>query len=147
MAILTKPGIITKGFPATFTINKENLAGLYNVRIDPYFQFAANWSKISIVYENQFKNSETVSFDATQLIPIAKFDVSDKVRGEFTVKAVLIFDFDGDVLVIPKDFLQSTPELQADFAVVLQGGSSTTYEIASWLILSNVQAMAQGYAA
>ena len=115
MAIITKPGSITKGTPATFTLNKSQLLSSAPVQADSYFNDSSNWSRVSVVYKsNPGKQYEIVEFDPSQATPTGLFSISEKARDVFQVQSVQIFDFDGGVLDIYRSQLTT-----ADFDIDL----------------------------
>jgi hypothetical protein len=124
MAIITKPGSITKGTPATFTLNKSELLAVASVQADAYFSNSSNWNRVSVIYNsNPGSQYEIVEFNATGASPTGVFSVSDKARDIFEVQSVIIIDFDGGIFTVPRSELNT-----ADFDIDLNPTPpSTTY--------------------
>lgn len=98
MAILTKP-TITKGQPATFTLNKSELAAVSKVSSDFYFSNTANWYRINLVYKSEEGSQyEMVEFDASQTTPTGTFLISEYAKDKFNLLRMEIVDFDGGIL-------------------------------------------------
>jgi hypothetical protein len=114
MAIITKPGVVTRNSPATFTLNKTELASISSVASDPYFTNIANWKKVKLFYMSSTSNQmETVIFDATQASPQSDFLVSDKSIGNFLIQKITIEDFDRGYHIVKRDEL-----VTSDFDVI-----------------------------
>jgi hypothetical protein len=102
MSILTKPSI-TKGISAQFTLSRSQLVNHPLIQADSYFQNTDNWYRVNVVYKSSPGSQyEIVEFDATQSNPVGRFLVSEKARDLFQVEKVVILDFDGGYLEIPR---------------------------------------------
>lgn len=117
MSIITKPATILKGTPATFTLNKADLAQVPSVAADvSYFADSTNWKKVRVSYVSSTGNqSEVVLFDATEANPSGQFLASLKARSEFQIKHITIEDFDGGVFKINRSELVD-PENEFDIS-------------------------------
>ena len=94
---------IVKGTPATFTLDKAELALNSIVAASPYYSDMANWDKVTVVYRSSVGNqSEKVVFDATQTTPTASFSASATARDIFEVVRVTIFDFDSGYISVQR---------------------------------------------
>jgi hypothetical protein len=94
--ILTKDPI-TKGSPATFTLDKAALALVTSVSNDAYYSSQDNWKTVVVAYKsdtgNQFKK---VTFDVSGAGPYtAPFLASIQSKDVFDVFQILILDYDG----------------------------------------------------
>lgn len=125
MPIITKPAI-SKGSPASITLDKSSLAALPLVSGDSYFSVQANWNKIRVYFSAAGGQREVLTFDATQSSPAAQFNVSARARDVFQVQKITIIDFDGGSLDIPRSALNA-----AEFDVDLSGLSFTWNRAAS----------------
>jgi hypothetical protein len=106
MSILTKPNI-TKGIQAQFTLSRTELSSHPLIQADLYFQNTDNWYRVNVVYKSSPGSQyEIVEFDATLSNSTGKFLVSEKARDLFQVEKVVILDFDGGYLEIPRSSLE-----------------------------------------
>lgn len=129
MAIITKPSI-TKGTPATLTLNKQDLLAHSSVSSDSYFVQTQNWNKVKLVYLSvNGKQSKIVQFDATQSSPSAVISFSLKARDEFRIQKLILIDFDNGVLEIPRTSL-----ITADFDISFLAPAVTYI---TWDVLSS----------
>jgi hypothetical protein len=97
MAILNKPTFV-KGQQNEITLNKADLALEVS---DLYFQDTVNWKQVILFYEtNEGGQKKVLVYDATQALPAANFDVSERARNQWEIKKVAFFDFDGGKLVV-----------------------------------------------
>jgi hypothetical protein len=94
--ILTKDPI-TKGSPATFTLDKAALALVTSVANSTYYADTANWKAVVVVYKSSTGNqSKKVTFDVSGAGPYtAPFYASIQSRNVFDVSKILILDYDG----------------------------------------------------
>jgi hypothetical protein len=106
MNIITKP-LVEKGVQAQFTLNRTMLSSHPLIQSDLYFQNTDNWYRVNVIYKSSPGSQyEIVEFDATLNSPIGKFLVSEKARDLFQVEKVVILDFDGGYLEIPRGELE-----------------------------------------
>lgn len=134
MAIITKPGTITKGQDNSFTLNKADLLAHASVSGDAYFSSDSNWNKVVVVYRtDQGDQKQNVTFDATEVTPTANFSPSSTARDIWQVQSVVIYDFDNGSLFIPRSQL-IVAEFDVDLSVIggptvvgweLLGGTAT----------------------
>ena len=107
MSIITKP-TVSRGSSSTFTLNKADLAIHPMVVADSYFSNLSNWNIVKVAYKStQGGQSEIVEFNATQATPTAPFFVTSLARDIFLVDKVIIMDFDGGMLEIPRSELST----------------------------------------
>jgi hypothetical protein len=127
MAILNLPSF-TKGSPATFTVNKTDLAALSAVAADPYFSVAANWSKIVVNYRaSGSRQHKTLVFDATVSVPTCDMKTSVHINDGFQIHSIVIHDFDGGYLTVTRAGLPTA--LDFSFAPTLASFSGRYFEI------------------
>lgn len=108
MAIITKPSIY-KGQSATFTLSKSELLQHSMVVADSYFSDSGNWYRVNAVYKSSPGSQyEIVEFDASLSIPTGSFLVSSQARDLFQIQKLVILDFDGGFLEIPRSELVSS---------------------------------------
>jgi hypothetical protein len=106
MAIITKPGTITKGVDNAMQLSKANLALQSKVAADPYFNQQSNWNKVILMYASVDGGQDAVvAFDATQASPAANFKVSNKARNQFNIVKLVIQDFDNGELTLKRSDL------------------------------------------
>jgi len=107
MSMITKPSV-TKGVSAQFTLNKTSLSNHPSVLADSYFQDTDNWYRVNAVYKSSPGSQyEIVEFDAVQANPTGNFLVSLKARDLFQIEKLVIVDFDGGFLEIPRSELET----------------------------------------
>lgn len=105
MAIITKPSI-AKGQAATFTLSKSELLQHPMVVADSYFSDSSNWYRVNAVYKSSPGSQyEIVEFDASLTNPFGSFSVSSQARDLFQIQKLVILDFDGGFLEIPRSQL------------------------------------------
>jgi uncharacterized delta-60 repeat protein len=105
MSIIIKP-VVSKGVPAVFTLDKTELAAHPLVLADPYFSNLTNWNRVRLVYISTIgSQSELLDFNATLSSPTATFLVTADSRDDFIVEKLVITDFDGGSLQIPRSSL------------------------------------------
>ena len=127
MSIITKPSSIEKDAPAVVTLNKSNLALIPSVLNDPYFSDQDNWKNVIIYYKSSIGNQkELLKFDATLSSPTASFLVSDKARDVFEVQKIIVQDFDGGSIVVPRSELNES-EFDVDMGAVVS--TVATFEL------------------
>lgn len=108
MAIITKPSIY-KGQAATFTLSKSELLGHALVAADSYFSNSDNWYRVNAVYKSSPGSQyEIVEFDASLSTPVGSFLVSNQARDLFQIQKLVILDFDGGFLEIPRSELNAS---------------------------------------
>ena len=112
MPIITKAGAPEKGSPTEFTLDKTALAAIV---ADAYYADEDNWKEVVLNYKSSTGNQkEIVKFDASLASPTANFAVSLKAKDVFEIHKIVIKDFDGGSIVIPRSAL-----VVADFDVTL----------------------------
>lgn len=109
MSLLSIPQI-TKGTPATITLDKAALFTLAPVAADSFFSIESNVAKCIIKFVSGAASAssgviiqpevEIIIFDLTQETPSAEFLVSVNARNEFSVNEIILVDFDGGAMVI-----------------------------------------------
>jgi hypothetical protein len=108
MAIITKPSIY-KGQTAAFTLSKSELLQHAMVVADSYFSDSSNWYRVNVVYKSSAGSQyEIVEFDATLSTPEGSFLVSNQARDSFEIQKLVILDFDGGFLEIPRSEVQAS---------------------------------------
>jgi hypothetical protein len=113
MSIITKPAAVIANVPATFTLNKAELAQVPSVEADTYYSDSSNWKKVRVSYVSTMGNQrEVVLFDATgeDEVVSGQFLVSLRARLQFQIKHIVIEDFDGGMFKIKASELQSFGE-------------------------------------
>lgn len=124
MAIIVKPSSVYKGVEATFSLSKNELAGLSIVFNDSFFSDTNNWQKINVNFKSSTGNqTKTVEFDATVLNPTGSFFASEKARDIFLIESIHIVDFDLQVFIVPRSAL-NTAEFDIELDIV--GGVEKT---------------------
>lgn len=109
MAIVTKPADFIKGTPATYTLNKGDLAADIIVAADSYFSLQANWKNVSVIMKSTAGGqTKPLLFNATLATPTADFDTSLTARDDFEVDRLTIFDFDGGQLTLLRGDLNTS---------------------------------------
>lgn len=125
MALLTIPSV-TKGTPATVTLDKTVLMTLLSETSDPYYANASNLKSAVVQYRsadgNQTKNME---FDLSQVSPSSKFYTSSNAKDVFEIQKIIVTDFDGGFIQIPKASLPSGLDIDMSGG----GPSSSTLEL------------------
>jgi hypothetical protein len=115
MPILLNKDSVSKGSPASFTLDRSALVPLVS---DSFFQDTSNWSKIILFYKSDTGGQKSkVIFDATQASPAANFLISEKARDIFEINSIIIYDFDKGYYEIPRASLPP-----AEFDVVIASG-------------------------
>jgi hypothetical protein len=105
MPIITKPNI-SKGQAAVFSLSKSQLLQHPTVVADSYFSNSANWYRVNAVYKSsEGSQYEIVEFDAAPATPTGSFLVSTQARDSFIIQKLVILDFDGGFLEIPRSQL------------------------------------------
>jgi hypothetical protein len=126
--ILTKDPI-TKGSPALFTLNKNDLALNSLVTSSVHFSNQANWSLVMINYKSTIHDQpKNLIFDASLSSPTAYFQTSTSADDVFEVQKVIIQDKDGGLLVIPRSLLTTA---EAEFDVDINSISGLIFEFFS----------------
>ncbi len=116
MPILTKNETPTKGQKAEFQLDKAALAILPFVAADAYFSDMTNWKQVELVYVSPIgRQRKVVKFDATQTTPVGDFFASVKAQNNFEIQYIMINDFDGGELKIPRIEFESG-EFDVEFA-------------------------------
>lgn len=108
MSILIKPDVVYKGQENTFSLSKNELAGLQTIFNDPYFQNQDNWMKVVFNYKSSSGNqSKLIEFDTTQLNPTGTFTASNRARDVFEIQSIHIIDFDHQIFIVPRSHLDT----------------------------------------
>lgn len=101
MALLTIPAV-TKGTPATITLDKTTLFAISAVAADAYFSVQGNVDKCIIEYRSSpGKQKRRLVFDLSDPSPTASFLVSAKARSSFVISKIILVDFVSDTLSVP----------------------------------------------
>lgn len=123
MAIITKPTVMTKGFPALFTLDKDALAAVPSVAASAYYSDTTNWKKVVLNYVGDgIAQFHTVVFDATQTTPTGYFLASEKSVDVYNILSISIVDFDNGNFRVPNTELV-TDDFKVDY---LAGGANTS---------------------
>jgi hypothetical protein len=120
MALLTIPSI-TKGTPALITLDKTILMTLLSEAGDAYYSNASHIKSAVVQYRsdsgNQIKNMQ---FDLSESSPSAYFYTSTVAKDIFELQKIIVIDFDGGSIQIPKTSLPSGLDID------LSGSSSAS---------------------
>lgn len=143
MAIISKPAIIYKGTPATFTLFKVNLISNHIVSANSRFSDASNWKSVYIDYVSVEGNQRiNVNFDISDNFQSGIFSASERARTSFIVQNIVIVDLDGEVLKVPRSALNVSDfdvELSGsdseEFVLLLEDGSALLLESGEYLVL------------
>lgn len=108
--MITKPANIYRGISANFELDIAALKLRPAVANDGYFSDSANWQCVTVTYKSTVrKQYETIRFSALGSFADAKFLISEKSVGNFSMENVVIYDFDGGKLVLRRsDFVDPT---------------------------------------
>jgi hypothetical protein len=142
MSIITKAGTPVKGTPTEFTLNKSNLAQVASILNDPYFSIQDNWKNVIIYYKSSIGNQKQVlDFDATTASPSSDFLVSIRARDIFQVQKIIVQDFDGGSIVVPRSELNES-EFDVDMGAILpfytvESGVNDSYNTINSLKVNN----------
>lgn len=100
MPIITKAGAPVKGSPTEFTLSKSDLLLLIS---DAYYSDDTNWKSVQLNYRSSVGNQSTaVKFDPAASPCVGNFAVSSRARDIFQIHEIVIKDFDGGTLRIPR---------------------------------------------
>jgi hypothetical protein len=143
MAIISKPLIIYKGTPATFTLFKVNLLSNHVVSANSRFSNSTNWKNVYINYVSSEGNQRiNVNFDTIDNFQSGTFSASERARTSFIVENIIIVDLDGEVLKVPRSALNVLDfdiELNSsdseEFVLLLEDGSGFLLESGEYLVL------------
>jgi hypothetical protein len=136
MAIISKTSV-NKNEVSAFTLNKSELQLVESVVEDTYFADPTNWKRVRVCYTSSDGNQrEVVVFDATQAVPTGEFLVSEKARDEFLVRKIVIEDFDGGWLDIPRTSLNAS-EFDILISILLSAPFSSTLKSANVNLLDD----------
>jgi hypothetical protein len=106
MPVITKPSQVQKNQSATIQLSKSELAALPLVSSSVYFSDQSNWNKIILFYLSDNGNQLIrVTMRADQATPSGIFKTSAKARNLFQIQRIVIEDFDGGYLNIPRSAL------------------------------------------
>ena len=116
MSIITKAGAPVKGSPTEFTLNKSDLALVSSVAADVYFSDLTNWKNVIVYYGSSVGNQKQIlNFNAAETSPSFNFLVSSRARDIFEVQKIIIQDFDGGCIIVPRSEL-NTSEFDVDMS-------------------------------
>jgi len=116
MAIISKPSTINKGTTVTFTLFKTNLINNFVVSSSEHFSNFSNWMKVILNYGSVEGNQvKLVTFDYSDDFSEGVFTSSNKVRDAFAIQSITIIDFDGEMLSVSRDQI-NTLEFDIEFA-------------------------------
>ncbi len=116
MSIITKAGSPVKGSPTEFTLNKSDLALIPSVASDVYFSDLTNWKNVIVYYGSSVGNQKQIlNFNAAGSSPSFDFLVSSRARDVFEVQKIIIQDFDGGCIIVPRSEL-NTSEFDVDMS-------------------------------
>lgn len=143
MAIISKPAIIYKGIPATFTLFKINLLGNHIVSASQRFSDVTVWKDVYINYASSEGNQRiVVNFNPTDNFQSGTFSASTRARNSFIVESIVLVDLDGEVLKIPRtelnvvDFdVELSNSDSEEFVLLLEDGSEFLLESGEFLSL------------
>lgn len=135
MAIITFNTTPERGTSTVVNLNKTELALVSSVAGDTYFSDSSNWNQVIVYFESDTNTSqkELVNFDATQISPSSYFKVSSTSLGNFQVQRLIIKDFDGGFLSVPRSELNT-----AEFDVVLSSDTLISQLIAPTYFASSI---------
>lgn len=143
MAIISKPNIIVKGTSAEFTLFKNELVSNYVVSSDVHFSDFTNWMSVNLNYKSTEGNQrKVVTFNSFEDFAPSMFFASEKARDIFQIESITIVDFDGELLIIPRDAL-NTLQFDIDmsnsdsdeFLFLMEDGFSLILESGDYLSL------------
>jgi hypothetical protein len=113
--MLIKPQV-QKGTPAVFELNKTSLAGIPSVSSHPHFSNSAVWLYVVFHYEsNESNQSKMVTFHAKSSNPTDVFLLSQKSRGDFILKKIVIIDKDNAPISIVRSIIPNVNALDITF--------------------------------
>lgn len=144
MAIISKPQVIYKGIPVTFTLFKVNLLNNHIVSSNLRFSDISNWKDIYINYRSLEGNQRVnVNFDTRDNFQYGTFKVSERARDTFIVESITIVDLDGEILKINRSDLNVETfdiDLYKDsdseeFVLLLEDGGNFLLESDDFLVL------------
>lgn len=144
MAIISKPNIILKGTSVEITLFKGELVSNYIVSSDVYFSDFENWMSVSLNYKSTEGNQrKIVTFNSFENFAPAIFSSSEKARDIFQIESITIVDFDGELLIVPRDALNtlqfdidmSTNSDSDEFLFLMEDGSNLLLESGDYLSL------------
>jgi hypothetical protein len=117
MAILTKPGSISKGTSVDFTLNIEDLV-VHPGITDAYYQDPSNLKRVVFFYESAVGNqTKRVRFEIQNGVLTGKFSSSPKVRDLFHLKTIFLYDFDGAFFALERPALSAEDKTNLDVAL------------------------------
>lgn len=144
MAIISKPQVIYKGIPASFTLFKVNLLGNHVVSANSRFSDINNWKEVYINYMSSEGNQRIrVNFDSNDNFQFGTFKASERARNTFLVESIVIVDLDGEILKVSRNDLNTATfdiELYSDsdseeFVLLLEDGANFLLESGEFLVL------------
>lgn len=142
MAIISKPNSIVKGTTVEFTLFKGELVNNHVVSSDVYFSDFENWMSVNLNYKSTEGNQrKIVSFNSFENFAPAPFSSSERARDIFEIESITIVDFDGEILIVPRDAL-NTLEFDInfnsesdEFLFLMEDGYSLLLESGDFLLL------------
>jgi hypothetical protein len=144
MAIISKPQIVYKGVPATFTLFKTNLVNHHIVSSNSQFSSFSKWKEVYINYVSSEGNQRIiVNFDDRDGFQSGIFSASDRARDYFIVQSLILVDLDGAVLKLNRSDLNTNDfdlELfsnsdSEEFVLLMEDGNSLLLESGEFLVL------------
>lgn len=107
MALLTFAGSVAKGTAKSMSLSKSAIAAMASVSGDAYWSDAANISKAIVVYGADGGQEKFLTFNFEQSSPSASLLISAKGRNAWTIKRLILIDYDGGELVLERAVLQA----------------------------------------
>lgn len=144
MSIISKPNVIVKGTSVEFTLFKGELVNNHVVSSDVYFSDFENWMSVSLNYKSTEGNQrKIVTFNSFENFAPAIFSSSEKARDVFQIESITIVDFDGEILIVSRDDLNtlqfdinlSTNSESDEFLFLMEDGYSLLLESGDFLLL------------
>jgi len=127
--------LITKGSPATFTLDKTALALVASVAASPYYSVQTNWRAVQLNYQGVGSTqSESVIFDASLASPTSVFDIVTQGVDIFNIESISIIDFQNGYFIIPRSELTVV-----DFDVDMSAAPSPSLYARDFVTLNSFQ--------
>lgn len=118
MPILTKPTSITKGIPASVSLDKDLLKALPSIDSDVYWKDTTNWKTIIVSFKNFEGQLKSLIMDASN--PVGIFLSTGRARSEFKIQSIVIKDFDYSRIKIKRSELTAQaqdPDFDFDYTI------------------------------
>ena len=126
--------LITKGRSSTFTLSKDQLAIVPKVASDTFFSDHTNWERVSLHFKNLQGQEEVLVFNLTEAIPKANFTISLRARSDYSLKLILIKDFDDGFLGLTRSDLSEAFLNALDVEI---RSATPTNSFLSWAMLGD----------